>query len=366
MARYASALERAGADALVLTSEPALQHAAGIRLYSQRLIPQRPVACVIAPPARPVCVCVEYEVDQLRLEAPDLDVRAFGELTGDPWDLVARALEELDARHAIVEDTILAPWLAALELRFAGRIEVSYEVAVEPRIVKDPEEIDLLGEASRGAESALAAGAALLEPGRSEADIGREIVRAFIERFGDRAGEVTGICTAPQNNRAMHHRAGPTAMPSRGPVRVGLVGRLDGYWVLLTRMVVLGKDEIFTRAYERYAACYEENLSRLRPGERCSDLYGAARARLAAAGLQLTSEKIGHGTGVDFREAPWISATNDDELPAGSVLAFDYGADADRLMLHVEDRVLVDAEGPRRLSDGWDLSDAKEGFRALL
>jgi Xaa-Pro aminopeptidase len=366
MARYASALERAGADALVLTSEPALQHAAGIRLYSQRLIPQRPVACVIAPSARPVCVCVEYEVDQLRLEAPDLDVRPFGEFAGDPWDLVAGALEELDARHAVVEDTILAPWLAALERRFSGRIQVSYEVPVEPRIVKDPEEIDLLREASRGADSALAAGAALVEPGRTEADVGREIVRAFVERFGDRAGEVTGICTAPQNNRAMHHRAGPAAMPSRGPVRVGLVGRLDGYWVLLTRMVVLGDDASFTRAYERYAACYEENLSRLRPGERCSDLYAAARSRLAAAGLQLTSEKIGHGTGLDFREAPWISSMKDDQLRAGSVLAFDYGADADDLMLHVEDRVLVDARGPRRLSDGWDLSDAREGFRTLL
>ena len=51
----------------------------------------------------------------------------------------------------------------------------------------------------------------------------------------------------------MHHRAGPATMPESGPVRVGLVGRLDGYWVLLTRMLVLGRDDRFERAFERYA-----------------------------------------------------------------------------------------------------------------
>jgi Xaa-Pro dipeptidase len=366
LSRYAAALERAGADAFILTSEPALQHAAGIRLYSQRLIPQRPVACILAPPAPPVCVCVEYEVGQLGLEAPGLELRSFGELTGDPWQIVATALDERGASHVIVEDTFLAQWLVALEERFSGQIEVSFEIPVAPRTIKDPEEVAILGEASRGAERALAAGAALLEPGRSEAEVARAIVLSFLERFGDRAGEVTGVCAAPQNNRSMHHRAGPATMPESGPVRVGLVGRLDGYWVLLTRMLVLGRDERFERAFERYASCYEENLTSLRPGERCSELYAAAKGRLTAAGLELTSEKIGHGTGVDFRELPWIAAGDEATLEPGTVLAYDYGADLDGYMLHVEDRVLVDTEGPRRLSDGWDLQDACEGFRRLL
>ena len=134
LARYAAALERAGADAFVLTSEPALQHAAGIRLYSQRLIPQRPVACIVAPPAPPICVCVEYEVGQLGLEAPGLELRSFGELTGDPWQLVASALDERSARHVVVEDTFLARWLVALEERFTGRIEVSFETNAAPPV----------------------------------------------------------------------------------------------------------------------------------------------------------------------------------------------------------------------------------------
>jgi Xaa-Pro dipeptidase len=365
--RYAAVLDGAAADAFVLTSEPALQHALGVRLYSQRLIPQRPVACVVAPPAPPVCVCVEYEVEQLALEAPGLELRTFGEVDGDPWQLVADALDERGARRVIVEDTMLATWLFALRDRFTGRVDVSYDATVAPRTIKDDDEIALVQEASRGAEVALAQGAALLEPGRTEADVARAIVLDFLGRFGDRAGELTGICTAPQNNRAMHHRAGPTAIPAGGgPVRVGIVARVDGYWVLLTRMLLVGSDDRFARAYEDYAEGYEVNLATLRAGGRCSELYAAAAQRLSDRGQQLTSQKIGHGTGIEFRELPWVSAYSDTRLEAGTVLAYDYGADADAYMLHVEDRVLVAEDGPRRLSDGWDLRDVREGFRSLL
>ena len=125
-------------------------------------------------------------------------------------------------------------------------------------------------------------------------------------------------------------------------------------------------DARFERAYARYASVYEENLASLHPGARCSDLYVAAEARVRAAGMDITSEKIGHGTGIDFRELPWITAGDDTPLQPGTVLAYDYGADLDGYMLHVEDRVLIDTDGPHRLSDGWDLQDPHGGFRHLV
>ena len=67
---YAAVLERAGADAFVLTSEPAVQHACGVRLYTHRLIPQRPIVCVVCPPGPPVAVVCVLEEDQLAAEHP--------------------------------------------------------------------------------------------------------------------------------------------------------------------------------------------------------------------------------------------------------------------------------------------------------
>jgi len=73
---YAGVLERAGADAFVLTSEPGVQHACGVRLYTHRLIPQRPIACVVAPPGPPVTVATAVSTGtalprpRMRIAAP--------------------------------------------------------------------------------------------------------------------------------------------------------------------------------------------------------------------------------------------------------------------------------------------------------
>ena len=92
----------------------------------------------------------------------------------------------------------------------------------------------------------------------------------------------------------------------------------------------------------------------------CSGRTPPGRSRVGA-----TSEKIGHGTGVDFRELPWIAAGDEATLEPGTVLAYDYGADLDGYMLHVEDRVLVDATALAGCPMAGTCK-TPEGFRRLL
>jgi Xaa-Pro aminopeptidase len=363
--RYSTVLHQARADAMVLTSEPAVQHATGVRLYPMRLIPQRPVACVLAPPQPPILVCVTYETDQLAARHPDLEVRPFRELGDDPWRIVADALGSV--QEVIVEDTMAVTWVDSLRRHLPrAQVRPSYRLPVTPRVIKDPEEHDLLRQASHAAERAIAAGAHLVEPGRSEREVADAIVRSFLDQLSERASEVAGICAGPSNNLSMHHTATAEPIADRGPVRLGIVGRVDGYWILLTRMLGIGEDPTLADLYERYRYAYEETMATLRPGEDPRDLYLACRQRLAAVGFELAADKIGHGTGLDFREPPVISATSTDELQPGAVLAYDYAiAPVDSVMLHVEDRVLIGEDGPERLSAGWDLTDLAGGFHHL-
>jgi Xaa-Pro aminopeptidase len=364
-AAYAAALERAGADAFVLTSEPAVQHVSGVRLYTQRLIPQRPVACVLLPPAPPVVIACVLEEDQLAAERPGLALDCFREFGDDPWARVAFRLGS--AQRVVVEDGMPAAWLEALRARLpAVEVVISYELPLEPRIVKDSVEQELLARASRVAEAALAAGAALAEPGRTEHEVATAIQAAFEARIAD-TSEVRGTCIGPQNNRAMHHLPADDLLPERGPVRLGIVGRVNGYWVLITRMLMLGDDPVLETAYGRYVAAYEEGLAALVRGASPRELYERCRKRVALGGFELTTLKIGHGTGLDFRERPWLSPFDDLPLAPGMVLAYDYGLDAeDGTVLHLEDRVLVTEAGPRRLSGRWDLADLHAGFHAAL
>ena len=357
---YAAVLARAGADAFVLTSEPAVQHVSGVRLYTHRLIPQRPIACVVCPPGPPVVVVCMLEEDQLAAELPGLAVRGFREFGDDPWEHVASVLRERGAERVVVEDVMPAAWLAALHARLRdAHLVVSYDLPLEPRILKDEAEQALLAEASRAAELALSAGAELCVPGTSE----REVADRIAARLPG-VTEVRGTCIAPQNNRSMHHTSGDGLLPELGPVRLGVVARADGYWVLITRMLVLGEDRVFEEAYARYLGVYEAGMAELVAGAVPAELYASCRERAAAAGFELTTLKIGHGTGLDFRERPWISEHDDLPLAPGMVLAYDYGLESKAgHVLHVEDRVLVTEEGPRRLSDGWDLADLRGGFR---
>ncbi len=363
---YEGVLEQAGADAFVLTSEPAVQHACGVRLYTHRLIPQRPIVCVVAPPGPPVAVVCVLEEDQLAAEHPGLAVRPFREFGDDPWEKVAGVLAERGAGRVVVEDAMPAAWLAALHERLPGaNLVVSYDLPLEPRLVKDEAEQALLAEASRVAERALAAGAEACVAGRSEREVADRIAARFQELVPG-AGEVRGTCIAPQNNRSMHHTSGDDLLPQSGPVRLGVVARVDGYWMLITRMLVLGEDPDFEEAYARYLRVYEETMAELVAGADPADVYERCRERAAAAGFELTTLKIGHGTGLDFRERPWIAPFDDLALAPGMVLAYDYGLESEaEYVLHVEDRVLVTEEGPKRLSDGWRLADLRGGFRSF-
>ena len=365
-AAYSAVLARERADAFVLTSEPAVRHAVGVHVYTMRLIPQRPVACVIAPPDPPVVVACVLEEDQLAADHPGLRLETFREFGDDPWARVAGALR--GARRIVVEDSIPAAWLAQLHCRIPdANLAVSYDLPLEPRIVKDADEIALLSEASRAAERALAAGAALAVPGATEREVAVAVASRFAELLPGRASEVEGSCIAPQNNRSMHHHPGGTVLPGSGPVRLGVVGRVDGYWVLITRMLLLGDDPVFEDAYRRYLDVYEAGLDSLTAGAEPAPLWADCARRAARNGFELTTLKIGHGTGLDFRERPWLSEADDLPLAPGMVLAYDYGLESeDWIVLHVEDRIVVTGEGPRRLSDGWDLADLSGGFQAVL
>lgn len=358
---YDAVLAREGLDAFVLTSEAAVQHATGVRLYTQRLIPERPVVAVLRPSQPPVVVACALEEDQLLVEHPGLALRLFREFGDDPWRTVAGLLRE--AARVVVEDGMPAAWLEALRARLPGaELRVSYDLPLEPRLVKCETERGLFAEACRAAERALAAGAALVRPKARESEVAGRIAATFANELGARATEVAGTCVAPQNNRSMHHLSDETPLPDTGPVRLGIVGRLDGYWVLLTRMLLLGEDWSFVEAYRRYLACYEETMAELVTGAEARGLYEDCRRRAASLGFELTTLKVGHGTGLSFRERPWLSPFEDLTLRPGMVLAYDYALEDDGgRVLHVEDRVLVSEDGPRRLSDLWDLQDLAAG-----
>ena len=363
---YQHAVADAGAVAFVLTSEPAVQHAFGVRLYSQRLIPQRPVACVVTADGRRAIVCCEVEADQMRAEHPDSDIIPFREFGDDPWVHVARAVAS--SGRVIVEGSMPAPWVSALEDQLGAGTIVANDAAIgRPREHKTTAELDVFAASCAAAERALAAGALMVAPGVTERAVAHRIITSFVSELPGRVSEITAMAIAPEHNRSMHHVPSLMEFGTPGLVRLGVIGRVDGYWLIITRMMLLGVDSAGEEAYARYLSVYESGIGALQPGARCADVYEHCRQAAADHGFALTTLKVAHGTGLDFREAPIVSPHSADRLEPGNVLAYDYGLEAaDGTVLHVEDRVAIGPSGPRRISAAWDLADLRSAAEGVL
>ena len=208
-------------------------------------------------------VCCVLETPQLRAEHPALASPEFAEFGQDPWRIFAGLLGDSGTVH--VESTMGVEWADALRGHLGSEsIVISDTIPFLARARKDEFEQALLREASTTAERAIAAGASVVQAGVDEQTVADAIRTQFESDLAGRATEVSPIVIGSQNHRAMHHVPSTDTLPAHGPVRLGILGRVDGYWVLLIRMMVVGHADQFERDYEIYLRIYEDTLAGLR------------------------------------------------------------------------------------------------------
>ncbi|HLA16541.1 MAG TPA: M24 family metallopeptidase [Candidatus Limnocylindrales bacterium] len=372
-ARYQALLDRTGGSAALLASGPGVQHATGVRIYSQAIIPERPVVAVVGRDRTALAIW-EWDAPQVGMEQPDLELATFPEFGRDPWSTVAALVTSIagPSGRVIVEETCPAPAIGALEaVGLEVVIDIGFEGFLAARSVKDAGEIALATNAAQAADRAIASVASRQLGGLSERAVANAIASAFRERM-DGEVEAAGIVVGPAHLRATHHLASDEPL-TPGAIRLGLMARIDGMWSLLTRMA-WGSDAAgpggdsggepsgaaFAADYAAYIDAHTAGWQAMRPGVAAGDIYALVRERLTANGLRLRSPKVGHGTGLSFREAPVLRADDPTPLPAESVYAFDYAVYQDSTrsgaFVHVEDRILVTATGSVRISDVTDTS----------
>ncbi|HEV8281208.1 MAG TPA: M24 family metallopeptidase [Candidatus Limnocylindrales bacterium] len=362
-ARYAELLERTGSAAAVLISAPGVQHATGVRIYSQAIIPERPVVALVGRDRSALAVW-EWDAAQVEMEHPGLELATFPEFGTDLWSRVADVAVSVaePGSRVVVEETCPAPAVRALETAGLGVIiDVGFEGFMAVRSVKDAAEIELARRAATVADEAIAAVAVLPLAGRPERAVAAEISTRFREGMSGDI-EAAGIVVGPAHLRATHHLASDEPL-TPGAIRLGLMARIDGMWSLLTRMGWADDGRAAANFADDYAAYIDAHAAgwrSMRPGVAAGEIYALVRDRLTRNGLRLRSPKVGHGTGLSFREAPVLRADDPTPLPADSVYAFDYAVYQDSTrsgaFVHVEDRILVSADGPVRLSDVTDTS----------
>jgi Xaa-Pro aminopeptidase len=195
------------------------------------------------------------------------------------------------------------------------------------RIRKSPEEIAALRRAGKAIDRVHERMAEWLRPGRTEAQVGRDIAEAIVAE-GHASVEFVIVGSGP-NGASPHHELSDRVIERGDPVVVDIGGiTAEGYCSDCTRTYVAGgqPDEEFTRYYQVLARAQQAACAAVRPGVSAQSIDAAAREVITDAGYgEYFVHRTGHGIGLEAHEEPYLVAGNAEPLAAGMAFSVEPG-----------------------------------------
>jgi len=321
--RAVQLMREAHLDALLITPGPDLRYLIGSAAQSfERL------TCLVitADKATPSVVIPKLELASLADSAADeLGLNVLDWVDGvDPYQLVRSSLHV--GSRVGVTDAMPALHLLPLAESFSGLPVLATPVLREMRMIKDAAEIDALRRAGAAIDRVHARMGEWLRPGRTEADVGKDITDAIVAEGHTEAAFV--IVGAGAHGADPHHELSDRVVESGDVVVVDIGGPVEsGYYSDSTRTYVLG--EPTPQVAEQYSVLERAQaaaVATVRPGLTAGAIDDAAREPLTAAGFgPAFVHRTGHGIGLSVHEEPYILGGNDLELRPGMAFSVEPG-----------------------------------------
>lgn len=219
------------------------------------------------------------------------------------------------------------------------------------RAVKDDNELARLTMASAAADEAARAILGFRFTGRRERDIAADLA-ALLYDFGHERAEFTMVASGA-NSADPLHEAGDRVIRPGDTVVMDFGGTMHGYGSDMTRTVSVGRpDPELSRVHEVVRAAQEAAVGAVRPGMRCEEIDGVARAVITEAGYgDRFTHRTGHGIGVVTHEPPYLVEGERRSVQPGMCFSIEPGIYLPRRFgVRIEDIVTVTDNGVLRLN----------------
>lgn len=221
-------------------------------------------------------------------------------------------------------------------------------------MIKEPQEVEILGKAAKLTRKAVDAAFLTAVPGDTERHLSTEIMTNLMNMGMDWSFMVLG---AGKRTMLTHPTPAYIPMEPGDIIRVDFGGILSGYQSDLARTAVIGKpSQVQADTYKKLANIQREVIESMNIGVRFCDIYNKCKELFKKSDLPFGMPHIGHGLGVDLHEHPIVNPLNETELQENMIINIEplviYGGFA----YHIEDLVQITPNGPIILTES-EMSD---------
>jgi Xaa-Pro aminopeptidase len=231
-----------------------------------------------------------------------------------------------------------------------ARFKDATELLDKIRMIKSPEEIDMIHQTADIADRCYETVLDVLRVGKDEMEVMAEVYKVL----GGRGVEDILILTAkgPYFPGFINHPGPYTFKEGDSYVFSIEIAGPSGYWTQIVRPLCLGKTTSrHERMFKAAKAALEEGISYLVPGKRIGELVRAVVGKVEKEGFR-TGIWCGHGMGLDVGESPGLFPDSDVQLKEGMcitihphVMSID-GKEG----IFLGDTFVVEKNGPKKLS----------------
>lgn len=263
--------------------------------------------------------------------------------------------EEAFRRHGLrgkrigVNTGVRAVDAVDIQKRNAVELWNGEDVLAELRMIKDRQEISLMDASGDITDTIMTELAAFIQPGRTEKEIRRYIMRRF-EELGADFNSWNPIVAAGASAALPHYSKEGGTVAERDVVLVDIGCGYGGYRSDITRTYFTGEPTQKQRdVFEAVCAAQEEAQKLVAPGVPAREIHMTAVACMERAGFGHTFvTRTGHGVGREGHELPYISAASDILLREGMCFSVEPSASLPgEFGVRVENTVTVTKDGVR-------------------
>ncbi|MCV9930155.1 Xaa-Pro peptidase family protein [Flavobacterium sp. LS1R49] len=237
------------------------------------------------------------------------------------------------------------------------------------RMQKSPNEIAIIQQAKDITMVVQRAAAKILRPGISVNEVTSFINNAHI-KAGVGSGSYFCIVLFADDTQYPHGVSIPQDLKENGAVIIDTGCRLEGYLSDITRSYSYGTpSEEYKTIWNLEKATQHAAFEAAKIGSTCGSVDDAARKTLAEAGLSPDynlpglPHRVGHGTGLDIHEYPYLVRGSEIELREGMVVSNEpMICIPEKFGIRHEDHFYMTANGPKWFTEPMNSVDNPFGY----